>query len=139
MLLGPEDTAVALGTTGGRLLATPDQQLVFYVVFFTVGLVLFYIAGSVLGGIAGSGIERAGGVILGTASGFVSALAMTSFAQSYLTRHPNMGQFRLELPALLSPKLPDTNTLAQFTPLVFLAVFFIIGVLAFSSIIRARR
>ena len=139
MLLGPEDTALALGAKGGKLLATPDQQLVFYIVFFIAGLILFYIAGSVLGGMADSGIARVGGVIMGAASGFVTALAMTSFAQNYLSRHPNMGQFRLDLPSLLSPKLPATNTLAQYTPLVFLAVFFIIAVLAFTSIIRAKR
>ena len=139
LLLGPEDTALALGVKGSRLLATADQKLIFYIVFFIAGLVLFYIAGSVLGGPASSGIERLSGGILGGLSGFVSSLAMTNFSQSYLALHPNMGQLRLDLPSFLTPSLPSTNVLAQYTPLVFLGAFFLIGALAFTSIIRTRR
>lgn len=135
LMVAPEGGAVSLAADRAPLRG-PDERLLFSAVGFILAVAVFYYGGMVLGGGGLGRIDRIAGMIMGGVTGLVINVTLLQFAQDFLSRHPTLPELRMDLPSVLTPSLPPTAAILQYSPLVFLAALGAMACLVVFSLVR---
>ncbi|MFH1486427.1 MAG: hypothetical protein ABIH46_10175 [Chloroflexota bacterium] len=123
----------------GIILDSPDRQAILGLIVFIMAAAAMYFAGATLGGRPSSSAQRIAGVVMGSLSGFISSIALTQIGLGFSRQHPDLGQIRIGFPSLPSLDVVGGSSFPALAPWVFLGALSIVILLAFASLVGARR